>query len=333
MSPNITVIIPSYNSAQYIAEALISAQAQTLPPQEIIVVDDGSRDESPELARNAGVTLITQANRGPGAARNTGLRASRSDWVAFLDADDVWEPAKLQKQAELISAHPDLALVWTDYALWGDEALVPSAFQAEFPNYRSIPKEQLGPTWARFNPPNEELAISPFTILPSVTVVRKQVIESLGMFDEALLVGADYDLFLRLMKHYPVAAVEESLAKYRLHLGSQTRQLLLRATGMLDLTDKINGRPHEYPASVVKQSRLWRINPLDTLALYYLPSDKLKSRSYASESFSLRPSWRPALRWCATWLPGNIYRWGSHFYYPRPPELPSSQVRGSKRRP
>src|SRR5690348_3025712 len=101
---NISVIIPAYNAANCIQRAIDSALAQTLPPREVIVVDDGSTDETPRLVVSYGerVHLIQQSNAGPGAARNRAVRASRGEWLAMLDADDSWLPQKLERQLAYI---------------------------------------------------------------------------------------------------------------------------------------------------------------------------------------------------------------------------------------
>ena len=97
---SVSVIIPAYNAAAHIARAIESALTQSMTPLEVIVVDDGSTDETAELVarRYPQVTLLRQDNRGCGPARNTGCAAARADWLAFLDADDTWLPTKLEKQ-------------------------------------------------------------------------------------------------------------------------------------------------------------------------------------------------------------------------------------------
>jgi glycosyltransferase involved in cell wall biosynthesis len=92
----VAVVIPAYNAGQFIGEALDSVSAQTARPSEVIVVDDGSTDRTAAVARSRGVTLLTQPNRGVAAARNLAIRATGQHWIAFLDADDVWEPGKLE---------------------------------------------------------------------------------------------------------------------------------------------------------------------------------------------------------------------------------------------
>jgi len=109
----VSVIIPAYNREAYLGEAIESALRQTRPPDEIVVVDDGSTDRTAEIAQSFGKTVrcLSQANQGAGAARNAGLQATRGNLVAFLDSDDLWLERKLEIQIAFLQAHPELDLV------------------------------------------------------------------------------------------------------------------------------------------------------------------------------------------------------------------------------
>lgn len=109
---NVSVVVPAYNAAGFIRRAVESALRQSLPPTEIVVIDDGSADATAELARSYGppVRCVIQANAGSSAARNRGIEEARCEWVGFLDADDEWFPSKLGRQAEILASHP--GLVW-----------------------------------------------------------------------------------------------------------------------------------------------------------------------------------------------------------------------------
>ena len=113
----ISVIIPAYNAAEHLGRAIDSILAQTRPPDEIIVVDDGSTDNTPQIATTYGekVTLLQQQNAGVSAARNTGIKAARSEWIAFLDADDKWLPEKLEKQSALLKRNPQLVWAYSNF--------------------------------------------------------------------------------------------------------------------------------------------------------------------------------------------------------------------------
>ncbi len=113
MSITVSVVIPAYNAAKYIGRAIDSVLAQTRPADEIIVVDDGSTDNTADVAHGYGdkIRFIRQENAGASVARNTGIEAATSEWIAFLDADDEWLPQKLQLQTEHLRRNPNL--VWT----------------------------------------------------------------------------------------------------------------------------------------------------------------------------------------------------------------------------
>ena len=110
----ISVIIPVYNAERYLAEAIESVLAQTRPPAEIIIVDDGSTDESPRIARGFAKPVLyhAQSHAGAGAARNLGVALAKGEWLAFLDADDLWLPDKLASQMALLKSEPDLEMVF-----------------------------------------------------------------------------------------------------------------------------------------------------------------------------------------------------------------------------
>jgi hypothetical protein len=129
MTDSISVIIPCFNAEPYLAAAIRSVQAQDWRDLEIVVVDDGSSDRSAELVRDTfpEVTLIRQANQGVAAARNTGIRSSRGDWIAFLDADDIWLPGKLQAQMDLLNGMPGCRMSYTAWQVWNSTAPSPPA--------------------------------------------------------------------------------------------------------------------------------------------------------------------------------------------------------------
>ncbi|MFZ9011987.1 MAG: glycosyltransferase family 2 protein, partial [Anaerohalosphaeraceae bacterium] len=113
----ISVVIPAYNAEKHIGRAIDSVLAQTRPADEVIVIDDGSSDATAEVVRSYGdkIMFIHQENAGASVARNTGIKAATSDWIAFLDADDEWLPNKLQLQVSQLKRNPDLAWAMSNY--------------------------------------------------------------------------------------------------------------------------------------------------------------------------------------------------------------------------
>ncbi len=119
MSPSVSAVIPCYNGAEFLREAIDSALGQTYPPLDVIVVDDGSTDDSAAIAASYGppVRVLRQENQGESVARNRGIDEARGDWIAFLDADDYWEPTKLEKQ--IAAAAPGVVCVHTEWYYFG----------------------------------------------------------------------------------------------------------------------------------------------------------------------------------------------------------------------
>ena len=188
-APTVSVIIPAYNAAKYIAEALDSVLAQTLTSREILVINDGSPDTA-ELERELepyreSIEYLKQDNQGAAAARNTGLRAARGEFVAFLDADDTWSPNFLQEQVAFIK-RSNADLVYADALLVGQSPTAGRTFMQVQPSRGTVTPESL-------------LAVKA-TVLTSTVLARKKHILDVGLFDERLKRGHDFELWLRLAR-------------------------------------------------------------------------------------------------------------------------------------
>jgi len=216
MTPGISVIIPSYNAAAYLPNAIDSALNQTVAPLEVIVVNDGSTDETAQvLERFRGrIVAINQENRGLSGARNRGIAAARGELIAFLDADDVWLPEKLEKQVACLGEHPRAGLVHTA-ALWWDPKTAESR-----PRFIGDLHQVTGACYAEF------FALNRVTI--SSMVVRRECLGKVGNFDERIRrpTTQDYDLCFRIARYYELAFVDEPLVLYRLHPSNASKQLL-----------------------------------------------------------------------------------------------------------
>lgn len=205
MKPLVSVIIPNYNYANYICEAVDSALNQTYENVEVIVVDDGSHDDSRELLESYGnrITTIFQENAGVSAARNNGVRRSTGKYVAFLDADDVWLVDKCAKQVDSFEKEDDLGLVHV-----GVE---------EFDADGNVLKKRLDGMSGAVS--HEFLLFERPVVLGggSGLMVPREVFEEIGGFDLNLLTSADWDLFYRISRSYNIGFVPEVLLKYRIH--------------------------------------------------------------------------------------------------------------------
>ncbi len=202
---NVSVIIPTYNYARFIGEAIDSTLAQTLPPLEVIVVDDGSTDGTRELLAEYGdrIRVISQQNQGVGAARNAGIAAARGEYLAFLDSDDAWYPRKLELQMLRFANEPELGLVHCGAEMIDAEG------------------RTLGTTTGGMEGQvaEEMLLLDREVIMPqgsSIVVPRRVAIE-LGGYDVRLPPSEDWDFCYRIASRYSIGYVREVLVRYRLH--------------------------------------------------------------------------------------------------------------------
>ena len=207
----ITVVIPTYNRVTFLKDAIDSVLAQTFLDFELIVVDDGSTDDTPKLlsSYNNKVRVITQTNQGPSAARNRGIEATKSEWIAFLDSDDVWKPDKLKKQVQFITDNPDTKICQTE------EVWIRSGKRVN-----PKKKHEMHSGWIY------EKCLPLCIVSPSSVIIHQDVFERIGLFDETMLACEDYDLWLRVTPHYPVFLVREQLiVKQGGHDDQQSRTI------------------------------------------------------------------------------------------------------------
>jgi glycosyltransferase involved in cell wall biosynthesis len=191
--PLVSVVIPVYDGERFLAEALDSVFAQGYTPIEVIVVDDGSRDGSADVAARYPVRLVRQDNAGTAAARNAGIRAARGELIAFLDQDDLWKPEKLAPQVEHLARHPE-----HQYVTSGWELLIEPG----------TPQMGWWPEDEKWSP-------------PSSWVVRRALFDAVGMFDERVRTAPDFDWDVRVTEAGVVGGkLPETLVSYRVHPGN-----------------------------------------------------------------------------------------------------------------
>ena len=212
----VSIVIPCYNHARFLGEAIESAIGQSWPHCEIVVVDDGSTDNSGDVARRyPGVTVVRQDNKGLAAARNAGLLASSGELVIFLDADDRLWPDAARIAVDVFAAHPLAAMVF------GHCRLV---------NASGIPRRtNMVRVRACYY---EELLRDNSIWTPAMAAFRRSVLDVVGLFDEANSPVADYDLYLRISRKFPVVSHDATVVDYRQHGSNMSRDhvLMLEAT-------------------------------------------------------------------------------------------------------
>jgi glycosyltransferase involved in cell wall biosynthesis len=205
---SVSIIIPAYNAAKYLRESVESALAQTYSEREIIIVDDGSTDGTSQILAEYGdaIRVIHQTNQGSAAACNTGVAVAQGEWVAFLDADDVWLPEKLAQQIEYCG---NTAISHTDSICFGD------ALSSEVRR-------------SSFEPPYtgkvlRELLIRNF-ITKSTVLMRRQVFQDFGGFDPSYIAVEDWPFFLKVCAEHELGYLPEAVVRYRVHKKSKSMQ-------------------------------------------------------------------------------------------------------------
>jgi len=213
--PLVSVVIPAFNMSAYISDAIDSVVDQSYNNIEIVVVDDGSADETVNIVKKyveqAGIKLICQANKGPSAARNMGIRACNGQYIAFLDADDYWDSTKVEKQVDVLQNRSDIDVV---YCL-----------------FQSVQNGEVLPgTW---NPPKPRNSLFEELIYSNViagscsaVMLRAESLKETGLFDEDLFISEDQDLWRRLAFGHNFFCIQEPLTFIRIH--PQSAQVNLR---------------------------------------------------------------------------------------------------------
>lgn len=208
--PKATVIIPAYNAMTYLPQTLASVLNQTFADFEVLIINDGSTDDiilwASEIC-DPRVRLISQDNQGLPGARNTGIAHAQGEYIAFLDADDFWEPTKLEKQANCLDSKPEVGLVYTWTLLvdqHGKSTGTVMAAQIE------------GNVW-------EKLLLGDVVGNGSSAMIRRRCFESVGLFDTELSSIEDCDMWVRIAAHYGLAVIKEVLVYYRQHPSNMSR--------------------------------------------------------------------------------------------------------------
>ncbi|MEW6570513.1 MAG: glycosyltransferase [Nitrospirota bacterium] len=225
--PKVSIIIPTFNRAEFLRSAIKSVLNQTFQDFEIIVVDDASKDNTREVVdrfHDSRIKYLYHNNNGGEAhARNTGMMNSNGQYIAFLDDDDEWLPDKLRLQVDLLDrSSVKCGLVYTGYV--AIDRINEKILLRRFPVKRGEVQE--------------EILVGNFIGAPSTVVLRRECIERVGLFDERITYGLDYDLWIRISEHYHFDYVEDCLVIYNIHENRLSNNPELMARGLDDMVKK-----------------------------------------------------------------------------------------------
>jgi glycosyltransferase involved in cell wall biosynthesis len=229
MIPAVSVVVATYNYGRFLAEALDSALGQTFRDLEVIVVDDGSIDDTAEVVkpylRDQRVRYERVDHVGQPAAKNIGIRSARACLIAFLDADDLWLPAKLEKQVALLETNPTLGVIYSRRLLIDDQG---RALEYEQP---VLHRGRVLDAMFRTN-----------FVCFSSALVHRRIFKHIGLFDESLKLAIDYDLWLRVAAWYGFDYVDEPQVKYRTGHASLSQRTEERLMAVYDIMRRFQDR-------------------------------------------------------------------------------------------
>jgi glycosyltransferase involved in cell wall biosynthesis len=276
--PNVSVIIPTYNMARFVGDAVGSVLAQTFEDFEVIVVDDGSTDNTREIVAgfvDPRVRYVYQDNQERSAARNAGIRLARGEYIAFLDADDVWLPEKLALQVYLLETRPEVGLVYT------------GAYVME--NGR-IFTEQKGKHRGR--------VVRPLLVVDNIVtgsgctpMVRRECFDQVGFFDEvsSVIPCEDWDMWLRIATKYEFDYVPQPLAKCRVHSANTMKQAEKMKQGTLGFFDKVLAAPALQDEVYSVRRRIQSLACFMVGRAYYTAREMGTARRYFLKSLWVHP--------------------------------------------
>jgi len=299
--PRVSVIIPAYDAAATIAGTVDSVLAQTLQDLEIICVDDGSTDRTLSIVKNYGdrVRLLEQANSGPAAARNHGARNSSGDYLAFLDADDVWMPQFLERGVAALDADPALSLVYCNCALADSEGV-------------AIETSLVGSGFD--HPPSlNELLTHLWPIMPSAALVRRSAYDACGGYRDALKGASfrfeDVDFWIKMREQGPFGYIDEPMITWRFAWFPRQLKRLPDYSKALHVFEAYLQERYGVSAAPLVDARMRAPRSiLATIGLKALrDGDRPRARAAFTRAIRVDPyRLKNYLRWMRTWLPHRL---------------------------
>lgn len=296
--PSISVVIPAYNASDTIGAAIESAKTQTIPPTEIIIIDDMSGDNTCDIVQRyidepkgtspIPIILLKQAkNGGPAATRNTGISAAKGEWIAFLDGDDIWLPQRIKQQLQVLEESPEADLICSPTLPLNETETESPCVMADSLSYAPL----LLADFIYTNP-----------IATSTVLVKREILQRVGGFDEQFCGPEDYDLWLRIVDAHDVMKTTEPLSLYRHVPGSLSmddRTFLPQVIAVLEKAFS-KGGPLEAYARQKKRAYAEKYSSASWMAFNRnarVTALQLLAKSYLTYSLKIHPEERdPLLR-------------------------------------
>jgi glycosyltransferase involved in cell wall biosynthesis len=276
-SPRVSVIIPSYNHAHYVKEAIQSVLEQNYDDYEIIVIDDGSRDNTRETVACFGekVRYIWQENKGLPGARNTGIKAAKGEFIALLDSDDTWLPGFLSATVARLEAEPHLGAVHTGFYFVDEQGARLPQMSVE-----TVPDDQM----------YDRLLDGEFFV-PAAVVTRRECFDRVGLFDEAFRGSEDWDIWLRVARQYRFAGIPTPLVNYRMHGSNMSKDPEYMLRYQLIVVEKFFGPPNGAPETwPVERQRAYAAVYRYAAQGFYLRGDRPQGQHYLHLALEANPS-------------------------------------------
>jgi glycosyltransferase involved in cell wall biosynthesis len=290
MLPKVSVIIPTYNAASFIRQAIESVLGQTYPDWELIVIDDGSTDKTFEMVSpfRDRLRYVTQRNQGRPQARNAGLRKAKGEYIAFLDADDVWKPGRLERGVGFLEQRPEIGLIHGEVEVINVEGkLMPKETEQTKKFYRIERKKGSG--YLRL--------LDRSAIFSSTILLRRECINRVGFYDTSFPIYEDYDWYLRFSLNFKIGLLDgPPVACYRIHDENVTRRYDSKTIAeiYIGILEKQLARQGEKLKGF--ELRKAQSHLLAKLAEFHLVRhDKKQARSKLLDAFRLDPT--VALEW------------------------------------
>lgn len=293
----VSVVIPAYNSEEFIGEAITSVRAQTLPVSEVIVVDDGSSDRTAELAEKLGAFVIRQEHGGISRARNAGIRAAKHDWIALQDADDTWEPKKIEYQWAAISRYPDVGLVSCDLSQWihGSPA-AETVSDASGSRNVEVPMDYIQRAHGTF-------LIDRMKYNSPTMLIRRELLLSVGLFDESVSYVEGVECYLRVIARCPIVLIGLPLVRQRLHQGNTSANSVGMRLAWIRMVERLSAEPGKYPPGAAEALGRGVSGDLIPLGRSLLAEGRMReARGLFAQSLKERRSRRALFLWVLSFL-------------------------------